>query len=298
MVDALKTAPIVRVEVGERTVAAVSRMRFAGTVSRGTCPRARGTKVCAGSGCQAPPWHDNADRDCADLNLAAVLDGLGLRRVLVVGCASHGVGFFDEVDPALVKPRRGGFPEIVPDFAAFFAADDDGVALVTHMADCGFLAVELPRAYGFVHLTRLDTGAVRHLKAAVAHYGCGLDDVRLRLVAAVSAAHFPQHFMDVDGARPDDRFPGWHEAGLLRNRTRPGWRPGDPIDPADVWEADTREMFRRRVLSLGIAPSRLDVRDVIDPGDPRLGHASHSAGMRGEMPLGRDAYLVMPRAFT
>lgn len=297
MVETLKLAPVIRVDVGARSLAAVSRMRLIGSVSRGTCARAMGAKICARSGCQAPPDHDNAVRDCSDLNMTAVIESLGLdpQRVLVVGCASEAVGFYDEVNPSLIRPRRGGYPEIVPDFGAFFASDDEGVALITHMADCGFLAVELPSAYGFIHMSRLDLAAVDHLKAAVAHYDCRLADVQVKLVAAVSAENFPQHFMDVDGSRPDDRFPGWHATGLLRNKTRPLWRPTDPLDPADVWEADTRGMIRRLVLSTGITEDQLDMTGIIDPGDMRLGHASHSAGMRGKMPLGRDAYLIMPR---
>jgi hypothetical protein len=286
-------APVVWREVGERTVAAVSRMRVMGTVSRGTCVRAKGTKDCLRGGCQAPDGHGNEERDCADLNMAAVLAALGIGTHLIIGCHSDDVGFYDSVDPALIRPRRGGFHEIVPDFAAFFAHDASGAALGTHMADCGFLAVEMPGAYGFLHLTRTNMSC-QPLLRAVEHDGRRVGDLRLRLVAAIGTASFPQRFIDADGARPEDRFPGWFAEGLLRNKTRPLWRPGDPIDPADVWEADARGKMIRQILATGVCPSQLDIRDIIDPGDPGLGHASHSAAMRGLAPVGRDAYLVMP----
>ncbi|HEX6683842.1 MAG TPA: hypothetical protein VF062_13645 [Candidatus Limnocylindrales bacterium] len=293
LVKAPALAPVVWREVGERTVAAVSRMSAMGTVSRGTCPRAKGTKGCLRDGCQAPAGHGNAGRDCADLNMTAVLAALGAGTHLIIGCSSGAVGFHDTADPALIRPRRGGFSEIVPDFAAFFASEDEGVALVTHMADCGFLAVEMPGAYGFLHLTRTNMSCAPLLRAAE-HYGCRVADLRLRLVAAVSAANFPQRFIDADGARPEDRFPGWFAEGLLHNRSRPAWEPGDPIDPADQWEADARSMMIHQILAAGVELSQLDTTDVIDPGDLQLGHASHCAAMRGLSPAGRDAYAVMP----
>ncbi len=262
--------------VGQRSIAVVSRMRTHGSVSRGTCAR---SKDCAKRGCQAPPAHDNAGRDCSDLNLQAIFDELGLHtdHVLAIGCAGDAVGFHDETDPGLIKPRRGGFRELIPDYAAYFTAAEAELVLATHMADCGFLAVELPGAHGYIHLTRLNMAAMDALKIATDHYGCHVSDARLRLVAAISGPNFPQ-FGD-----PEARFPGWADAGFIM------WRDNE------IWEPDNRGMLRKQILDAGVAPEQLDLTDVLDPGDLTLGHASHSAGVRGEIPLGRDAYLIGPR---
>ncbi len=261
--------------VGERSVAAVSRLSRHGSVSRGTCAV---SADCARRACQASPGHANIDRDCSDLNLRAVLDELGLAtdQVLVIGCAGDRVGFHDEADESLIRPRRGGFREMTPDFAAYFAPGE--LVLATHMADCGFLAVELPAAHGYIHLTRLNMSAMDALKIAADHYGCHASDARLRLVAAISGPNFPQY------GDPEARFPGWADAGFI------AWRD------SDIWEPDNRGMMRKQILDAGVDPVQLDTTDMIDPGDLSLGHASHSAGVRGEIPLGRDAYLIGPRS--
>jgi hypothetical protein len=305
-----KPTLIQRFDVGEATTVAVSRMRMpgagasgerlAGSVSRGTCARAKGTKDCARHGCQAPPNHRNEAKDCANHNMRAVFDELALepKQMLVVGTRSDRVGYYDQCYPSV---RAGGFRETDRDYAAFFARHSDGVAVATHMADCGFVAVEFPGVFGFMHLTRLNMSlpAARHfLHHALGHYGARLEDVRLRLISGISGPNFPQHFAGEPGSRPDDRFPGWFAKGLLRNKTRPLWLPSDPIDPSDVWETDNREVMRRMLLDTGVDESQLVMQDVIDPGDLDLGHASHSWGMRGHIEVGRDAYVIAPTAIA
>lgn len=288
MVSVLTRVPsVITVPVGERSLAVVSRMRqpghphtlLAGSVSRSTCAF---SASCKSNGCQAPSNHDNETRDCSDLNLRGVVDALRLPldKTLVIGCSSQAIGFYDEVDHALITPRRGGFNETIPDFSAFFASRREGIAVITHMADCGFLAVELPNAYGFIHLTRLNMSAMDALKLALEHYGCELRDARLRLVAAVSGPNFPQR------GDPEERFPGWAEAGFIR------WISDD------VWEPDNRGMMCKQIFDAGVSPDQLDLRDIIDPGDLSLGHASHSAGRRGLITLGRDAYTIMPSSLA
>jgi hypothetical protein len=310
LVVSQKPMLIQRFEVGEATTVAVSRMRMpgvggsrerlAGSVSRGTCTRAMGTKDCARHGCQAPQGYRNEAKDCANLNMRAVLDELSLvpPQMLVVGTRSDRVGYYDRCYPSV---KAGGFRETDRDYAAFFARHSDGIAIATHMADCGFVAVEFPGVFGFMHLTRLNMSlpAARHfLHHALGHYGGRLEEVRLRLISGITGPNFPQHFADQPGGRPDDRFPGWFAKGLLRNKTRPRWLPNDPIDPGDVWEADNREVMRQMLLDTGIDESQLVMQDVIDPGDIDLGHASHSWGMRGHIDVGRDAYVIAPTAIA
>ena len=277
-----------------------TRHRLAGSVSRGTCAHAKGTTACLRYGCQAPQHYGNEEKDCANRNMRAVFDLLGLSpsQMLVVGTTTAGIGYYDRCYASL---RAGGFREVDRDYAAFFARRGDGVAIATHMADCGFVAVEVDDIFGFLHLTRhnMSTPAARHfLQHALGHYGARLPDVRLRLISGITGANFPQHFADEPGCRPDDRFPGWFAKGLLRNVTRPGWLPVDPIDPADVWEADNREMMRRVLLDTGIDESQLMWHEVIDPGDLSQGQASHSWGARGLIDLGRDAYVIAPVAIA
>ncbi len=299
-----------RFTIGDATTVAVSRMRMpglgatrqrlAGSVSRGTCARAMGTKDCAKFGCQAPQHYDNDAKDCSNRNMRAVFDELGLqaRQMLVVGTRSDSVGYYDRCYPSR---RAGGFWETDRDYAAFFARQSDGIAIATHMADCGFVAVEFAGVFGFMHLTRLNMSlpAARHfLHHALGHYGARLEEVKLRLISGITGPNFPQHFADEPGCRPDDRFPGWFAKGLLRNRTRPDWLPVDPVDPADVWEVDNREMMRRMLLDTGIDESQLVLEEVIDPGDLAQGHASHSWGARGVIDPGRDAYVIAPTAIA
>ena len=197
--------------------------------------------------------------------------------------------------------KGGRLPGDGSRYAAFFARHSDGIAIATHMADCGFVAVEFPGVFGSMHLTRLNMGlpAARHfLHHALGHYGGRLSQVRLRLISGISGANFPQHFADEPGSRPDDRFPGWFAKGMLRNKTRPLWLPSDPIDPSDVWEADNREVMRTMLLDTGVDECQLMMEHIIDPGALELGHASHSWGMRGHIDLGRDAYVVAPTAIA
>jgi hypothetical protein len=304
--------PVLRRDIGQHTEVAVSRMRLpssgisqtplAGSVSRGTCARAMGTRECLKNGCQAPAGYANPAKDCSDRNMRAVIAALGLEldQILVVGTQSACVGFHGSVPTEL---KRTGLHETVTDYAAFFASTDDHVAIATHMADCGFVAVEFPGAFGFMHLTRLNmaadsVAATEFLHKALAHYGASLADVQLTLVAAVQGANFRQHFADADGHRPEDRFPGWFAAGLLHNLSKPAWRPGDPLDATDTWEPDNRAMMRRLLLRTGVSASQLTELGTIDPGDLRLGHASHSAGMLGRITVARDAYIIMPRGLA
>jgi hypothetical protein len=304
----LAPAPVLRRKIGLAIDVAVSRMRFpdpvasqrllAGSVSRGTCARAMGTRQCLADGCLAGPGFANSRKDCSDQNMSAVLSRLGLPQTLIVGTQKACTGFYGDA-PTEHKPT--GLYETVTDYAAFFARTTDGIALATHMADCGFVAAEFPGVFGFIHLTRLNmaansTAATEFLHKALAHYGGRIEDVHLTLVAAVRGENFPQHFADADGHRPEDRFPGWFSNGLLRNVSRPWWSPGDPIEPGDTWIPDNRSMMRRLLLRTGISPTQLTEQAVIDPGDLRLGHASHGAGMRGQIPVARDAYILMPRS--
>lgn len=269
---------LARFAVGLSTVAVVSRLSEHGSVSRGTCP---------------------GDELGADRRLGAILRELGLPpgNSVVTGTRADGIGFLEQCR----LENRGPFSETTRDYAAFFGRVRDGVAIATHMADCGFVAVEFPGVFGFIHLTRENMAlpAARHyLRHALGHYGGKIEDVRLRLVSGITGPNYPQHFADVDGCRPEERFPGWFAKGLLRNKTRPLWLPSDGLDPSHVWEPDNREVMRRQLLDTGIEPHQLEMRDAIDPGDPASGHASHSLAMRGLAPVGRDAYVVAPRALV
>lgn len=305
-----KVAPIRRFSVGTSTTVAVSRMRMpgpgvskvllAGSVSRGTCAKAMGTKECARSGCQAPPGYDNVRKDCSNRNMRTVFEELGLapEQMVVVGTRSDRIGFLDRCTPTV---RAGGFRETDQDYAAFFARTGDGVAIATHMADCGFVAVEFGDVFGFIHLTRLNMSlpsAAQLLHYALGYYRAELADVRIRLISGITGENFPQRFADVEGSRPEDRFPGWFAKGLLRNRTRPLWLPSDGIDPADVWEADNRAMMLQQLRDTGVAEHQLELDDVIDPGDLSDGHASHSWGMRGYIDVARDAYVILPSSLA
>src|SRR5215204_5466671 len=109
---------IQRFDVGEATTVAVSRMRvpgagasserLAGSVSRGTCTRAMGTKDCARHGCQAPQDYRNEAKDCSNRNMRAVFDELRLvpQQMLVVGTRSDRTGYYDQCYPSV---RAGGF---------------------------------------------------------------------------------------------------------------------------------------------------------------------------------------------
>lgn len=269
---------LARLAVGRSTVAFVSRMREHGSVSRRTCP---------------------GDESGADRRMGSVFRELGVvpQKSVVTGTCADGVGFLDQCHVR----DRDGFWETDRDYAAFFGRVRDGVAIATHMADCGFAAVEFPGVFGFIHLTRenMSAPAARELlHAALVHYGGRVEDVRIRLVSGITGPNYPHHFADIDGCRPEERFPGWFAKGLLRNKTRPFWWPSDGLDPTDLWEPDNREMMRRRLLETGIAPRQLEMRDAIDPGDIASGHASHSLAMRGLAPVGRDAYVVAPRALV
>ncbi len=257
-----------------------------------------GTRKCLKGGCEAGAEFANNRKDCADHNMRAVVTSLGLSldQVLIVGTQSARTGFYGLAPTEL---KSTGLHETQTDYAAFFAPVSEGVSLITHMADCGFVVAEFPGVFGFLHLTRLNmaensTAARDFVHAALAHYGGRIEDVRLTLVAAVRGENYPQHFTDLPGHRPDDRFPGWFEAGLLTNLSKPDWRAGDPLNAADRWLPDNRAMMRRLLLRTGISPAQLTDHAVLDPGDLRLGHASHGAGMRGHIPIARDAYIVTP----
>ncbi|HVC35880.1 MAG TPA: hypothetical protein VNE40_00330 [Candidatus Dormibacteraeota bacterium] len=318
--------------VGDNTLAYITRMRqpvevgevpsgelLVGDILRRTCKL--GGTACAGSGCQAPEGYSNIDRLCSDLNIKDVTERLGIeaKDLLMVGVTADGAGFYDKLDSygESVKTNSVGIREL-PGYNAFFAKASEGVVLGARLADCGFAAIEFKDdqgedVLGFVHMTRPNlqgesklgfevngqpAGSFEYfMHEALAHYGGDIATAKVHLVAAIKAENFQHTFKDEDGQRPEDKFPGWIDQGLLVNRSDSKWTQGDSINSTDVWEPQYREMLRWQITRSGITSEQLSEEDMIDPADLELGHASNHAGAHGKMPDARDAYLVMPRTY-
>lgn len=318
--------------VGERTLAYITRMRepaapgeepkrelLVGDILRRTC--ALGGTACAGNGCQAPEGYDNINKLCPDLNLKEITERLKVKPedLLMVGVTADGVGFYDQLESYgdKVKTNSVGIREL-PGYNAFFAKASEKVVLGARLADCGFAAIEFKDrdgeiVQGFVHLTRPNlqgetklgfevdgkpAGCFEYfMHEALKHYGGDIDSVRVHLIAAIKAKNFRHTFNNNKENGPEDLFPGWYDQGLLVNISNPNWKPGDPINPDDIWEPQYREMVRYQIMRSGIKPEQLSEENMIDPADLELGHASNHAGAHGKMPDARDAYLVMPRSY-
>lgn len=315
--------------VGQDTLAYITRMRepveagevpkrelLVGDILRRTC--ALGGTACAGNGCQAPEGFINNDRLCSDLNLKDITGRMDIKPedLLMVGVTADGVGFYDQLDTYgdSVKTNSVGIREL-PGYNAFFAKSSEKKVLGARLADCGFAAIEFKDrdgedVTGFVHLTRPNlqgesklgfevdgkpAGCFEYfLHEALQHYGGDIDSVKVHLIAAIKAENFQHTFKD---KTPEELFPGWIDQGLLKNASNPDWKPGDDINPSDVWEPQYREMVRYQIMRSGIKPEQLSEEGMIDPADLELGHASNHAGAHGKMPDARDAYLVMPRSY-
>ena len=289
---------------------------LAGDILRRTCKL--GGTACASSGCQAPEGRGNIDRLCSDLNLKDVTERLGIKSqdLLMVGVTDDKVGFYDQIESYgdSVKTNSVDIREL-PGYNAFFAKAKEGVVLGARLADCGFAAIEFKDeagedVMGFVHLTRPNLQGESRLAfevdgqpagsfqffihEALKHYGGDLSSVKVHLIAAIKGENFLHTFKDKG---PEDLFPGWYDQGMLKNKTNPEWRLGEPIDPEDVWEPQYREMLRWQIARSGLKSEQLSEENMIDPADLELGHASNHAGAHGKMPDARDAYLIMPRSY-
>jgi hypothetical protein len=316
-------------DVGNDSLAYITRMRkqvgpgevpsnelLVGDILRRTCKL--GGIACAGAGCQAPEGHSNIDKLCSDLNLKDVVERLGVKTVdlLMVGVTADKVGFYDQLESYgdALKTNSVGIREL-PGYNAFFARSSEKAVIGVRLADCSFAAIEFKdsegeNVVGFVHMTRNNlqgesklgfkiddkpAGCFEYfMHEALEHYGGDPSTVNVHLIAAIKGENIPYTFKDKG---PEDLFPGWFDQGLLPNRTKPDWKPGDPIDPNDNWEPQYREMARWQIMRSGITPDQLSEEGIIDAADLELGHASNHAGAFGTMPDARDAYLVMPRSY-
>ena len=319
---------VVPFEVGEDTIALVSKMRepvdigqepssklLVGDILRRTCQL--GGTACAESGCQVPDGYVNRiDKLCSDMNLSVLTDGIGLAReqLLMVSVTKNRVGFYDEIrDTDAVSFNSAGIPEVVG-YNAFFSRDSEDIAIGGRLADCGFVALEFPAAdgetvRGITHLSRPNmqgNSALRFdvdgnpagsfeyfLHEALKHYGSNVEDVKVQVTAAIRRENFPHTFADEETL--EKSFPGWWADGLMDNVSSPDWRPGDKINPQDIWLPEFRGMVMQQILSSGVSANQITTDGMIDPGDLELGHASNHAGAHGKMPDARDAYIVAPR---
>ena len=315
--------------VGEDTLAYITRIRepvaigevpkrelLVGDILRRTC--ALGGSACAANGCQAPEGFSNNQKLCSDLNIKDITERLKIKAedLLMVGVTADGVGFYDQIDNYgdNVKTNSVGIREL-PGYNAFFTKSSEEIVLGARLADCGFAAIEFKDAdgegvQGFVHLTRPNlqgesklgfevdgqpAGCFEYfIHEALQHYGGSIDSVKVRLIAAIKADNFQHTFKDKG---PEDLFPGWYDQGLLLNTSNPSWKPGDTVNPNDIWEPQYRQMLRYQIMRSGIKHEQLNEENMIDPADLELGHASNHAGAHGKMPDARDAYLVMPRSY-
>ena len=314
--------------VGDRTLAYITRMRkpvaigempstdlLVGDILRRTCKL--GGNACAAAGCQVPEGYSNIDRLCSDLNLKDVTERLGIdnKDLLMVGVTADKVGFYDQIESYQdsVATNSVGIQEL-PGYNAFFAKASEGVVLGARLADCGFASIEFKDnegddVIGFIHLTRPNlqgesklafeingspAGSFEYfLREAIRHYSGNMSSVKIHLIAAIKGENFLHTFQDVDGRTPEDVFPGWFDQGMLKNKTNPNWKQGDPVNPEDVWEPQYREMLRWQIGRSGITSEQLSEEGMIDPADLELGHASNHAGAHGKIPDARDAYLIM-----
>lgn len=312
--------------VGEESVAIITRFdakeetdESVGNILRRTCQAIGGTAcqaVCARRG--TPEYEPNADKLCADRNLAQGLENLGIdpRDILMVAVTGDEVGFGDQLEQyheaGKIKDNPEGWREL-PGFNAFFARADEVPAIGSRLADCAHFEFEFKDSegqtvIGFEHGTRtnmkgreayafeIDGRPVSYteyvLTTAMRHYDADPTSVRVRLSSSIRPENFVKHFDDP--LAMEAHVPGWQEAGFLYNATNPNWLPDDPVDPQDAWYADARGLILHDIdetlQRLGVPRSHFACDEMLDPADTDGEFSSHQN--RDRYGDSRDLYLV------
>ncbi len=91
-------------------------------------------------------------------------------------------------------------------------------------------------------------------------------------------------------------LPGWRAAGFSGNISNPDWTPGDPVDPDDEWDADTRGMIvhdiEEAMARLGEPAENFDKSDILDPNESGGVHSSNKTSHRTGSNGSRDLYIT------
>lgn len=258
-----------------------------------------------------------AERTCADLNLLRALKEIDLlpEDVLMVGATADNIGYVDELsnyDGLVFNPN--GWREL-PNFNAFFGREDEIGGIGCRMADCADINFEFEdragrTVLGFEHGTRtnmygpdqyaFERGGRKMsftkyvLLDAIEHYGVDPATIHINLMSAIKGENNEWHFDDP--AKIEELLPGWRAAGFLKNVTKPGWQPGQTVDSADIWQADTRGMIindiEKAMYELGIPSENLDKTDVLDPNESNGRHSSHKSSYLMGSLESRDLYIT------
>lgn len=279
---------------------------WTGNVGRGGCAVA-GAGLCK-MACQSPE-RDNEDKMCADQNLREALEAANTdpQTVLMVGVTpdGDGVGFFDELELTEQNKNSVGIFEVkgYNAFAARAFEYNDAMqvrSLGSRLADCAHIGIKFRdddsnTVIGFIHGTRnnlqgesarkyeRDGKKVSFVEHALAemleHYNANPQNVSIRVSAAIAKENWPKRF--ADEAAMEKHLPGWFKEGWLTNPQNPDWKPGDPIDPEHVWEADYRGKvlhdLKEAMQNLGIdVEHQLETDDMLDPAAPESRHSSHT----------------------
>lgn len=292
--------------------------REAGDVLPRTCIARMGVTACQECVYYTDYPADAAEaKICSERNLVDILDeqGIAPEDALMVSVTANGVGFYDSLNEEEVTVNEFGNYEQVRGYNAFFARKSEKEALGSRLADCGHVAIEfdLPdgdQGFGFVHMTRTNmqgSGAetfgdegekknfVAHaLEQAAEHYGVQVEDMRIKLTAAIEKLIYT--FKENDDATAeqmmDKAFAGWYDMGLLHNTSNPDWERGEAIQSDDVWHADYHGMCEHLLKNTGVKPENIDLSEIVNPGIIESGHASNAAGKHGKRPEARDLYIV------
>jgi hypothetical protein len=259
------------------------------------------------------------DRTCADLNLETTFYELGLEpeEILMVGVTGDKVGFMDSLDDyeGLTENARGWHE--LPGFNAFFAREGEVEGLGRRLADCADINFEFKDSdghtvLGFEHGTRPNMfGSSKYrfegpdgtkisyteyvMRQAIEHYGAEPTSMRINLAAAIQRSNNAD-FSFKDLELMQKVLPGWYEDGFSRNLTNPDWRPGDPINPEDKWDADTRGLIIRDIekamAAIGVPVQNFDKSQVLDPTENQNMYSSNKTSYSTGSLSTRDLYVT------
>lgn len=296
-------------------------IRASGDVLPRTCIARMGVTAC--NECvyyQEYPAGAAEAKVCSERNLISILAERQIEpsEALLVSVTANGVGYYDSVDKKEITINEFGGYEQVKGYNAFFAREEEKKAIGSRLADCGHVAIEFDDSEskpvrGFIHITRTNMQGVGAetfgegdektnfvafaLRQAAKHYGVRVEDMRIKLTAAIDKLMYT--FKDEDGMSAeqvmDKLFAGWFDMGLLHNTSKPDWERGDAIDPDDVWYADYHGMCEHLLKNSGVPMNQIDLSEIVNPGVIESGHASNAAGKHGKRPEARDLYIVSAR---